>query len=735
MGEHPTSTTTASRFSLSSIATSFLTIMSNVMTVAGEMSDAMGNGSVDPPADIHWGEPTPVKWVEGGYELSDTELNATTTPPDLALVYDPPKGRKLGPGDAKLQVRLADTVQMSAKPVGVTLKVEKTAATIAWDAPSEVEWTEGGFTPGATQLNAKTTPPDLKLTYSWTPQGPLAPGSHKLLASLDPSGPYEAKPAEQTLVVQRPPSGLTWDNPPAVPYVPKGVVLGAAQLDTVKNPKKIEVEFDPKAGVALQPGKHKLTVRATEASMHDTKPVEVEFEVTKVQATIAWTKPKAVKWVDGGFELTAAQLNATTTPPGLDLVYDPPLGSKLQAGPATLKVSFPADGPAEGAPAEVPLTVDKAAATIAWDPPEPVQWKDGGFTPDETQLNAKTTPPGLKLVYGSDPKWPLPPGTHTLTAELDPEGAYEGKPAKQKLVVNVAASGLSWPTPPAPATAIPGGFVLSKAQFAGLLNPNNAELDYTPKLGTNLDVGKHTLSVRALDKTRYDQTALKVPFEVKKGAVAITWTPATTIPWVEAGITFDVDMLTATTVPPDVDLEYSLEVGSELKPGANKVKVSVDDPETFEGRPVTVTITVTQTDEQKAKAKHEQKVAATKAKGGKEPAEKRSKLTPEQEQAARELAAANLAEAHRLSTATVAGAVLNAEYPVGAGNKIPHIHSYPTGFHVKLLVGRSIKRFNVVQDRTESATAAEAMSEAWDYDVRTGSNVRKILQDLLKKFE
>jgi len=47
------------------------------------------------------------------------------------------------------------------------------------------------------------------------------------------------------------------------------------------------------------------------------------------KATIFWDDPEPVDYEDGGFRLSAAQLNAIVDPRGATLAYDPPQGTKL----------------------------------------------------------------------------------------------------------------------------------------------------------------------------------------------------------------------------------------------------------------------------------------------------------------------------------------------------------------------------------------------------------------------
>jgi hypothetical protein len=37
-------------------------------------------------------------------------------------------------------------------------------------------------------------------------------------------------------------------------------------------------------------------------------------------------------------------------------------------------------------------------------------------------------------------------------------------------------------------------------------------------------------------------------------------------------------------------------------------------------------------------------------------------------------------------------------YEYGAANSVPHIHCYKSGCHLKILLGKSVKRLNLVQD-------------------------------------
>ena len=84
-------------------------------------------------------------------------------------------------------------------------------------------------------------------------------------------------------------------------------------------------------------------------------------------------------------------------------------------------------------------------------------------------------------------------------------------------------------------------------------------------------------------------------------------------------------------------------------------------------------------------------------------------------------------------TAEIPKSVTKQEYPFGAGNKIPHIHNYDNGFHLKYLAGTKVKRLNLVQAGTRyEPNIAEAMEYATIYaGTPAQRRLKRVLEALL----
>ena len=157
---------------------------------------------------ITWSPPAPVTWVPGGFKLSEQELSAKTDQGSLEIAFDPPPGTPLPVGDHVLTA-MHSSGNYQADPVTVTLTVARARATIVWAKPEAVDWAEwvlAGHVPGSRQLNAKTNPPDLKISYSPDTSGGLPAGTHQITASISDAEPYVATPVTVELVVREDPA-------------------------------------------------------------------------------------------------------------------------------------------------------------------------------------------------------------------------------------------------------------------------------------------------------------------------------------------------------------------------------------------------------------------------------------------------------------------------------------------------------------------------------------------------
>ncbi|AMY13017.1 Kelch motif [Luteitalea pratensis] len=108
------------------------------------------------------------------------------------------------------------------------------------------------------------------------------------------------------------------------------------------------------------------------------------IEIAKATPVITWATPADITY---GTLLSAAQLNAAANVAG-SLVYTPPVGTQLNAGPGqTLSVSFTPTDAANynGASKTVQITVLKATPVVTWTNPADIIY---GTALSATQLNA-----------------------------------------------------------------------------------------------------------------------------------------------------------------------------------------------------------------------------------------------------------------------------------------------------------------------------------------------------------
>ncbi|MGA3373211.1 MAG: hypothetical protein ABSC48_15765, partial [Terracidiphilus sp.] len=343
-----------------------------------------------------------------------------------------------------------------------------------------------------------------------TPPAPVRQEAPPAAARQEAPEPVEPQERETTAVA--------WSTPASIPY---GTALSTKQLRAMASaPGKFV--YTPPVGEVLPAGVHTLTVDFTPTDMVSFTPAQatVQITVTKATPTITWPAPAAIAY---GTALSAAQLNATSQIPGT-FVYAPAAGEVLEAGNQTLSVTFtPKDtGSYNEARASVPLTVNKAVATITWPAPAPIVY---GAALGAAQLRATASVPGT-FVYTPAAGAVLPTGTHTLSAAFTPanSASFAADQATVSLTVTKAKPALTWPAP----APIVYGTALSAAQLNATASVAG-KFAYIPGIGAVLAAGTHTPSVifTPADTTNYTAAQAAVSLTVTKAKPAVTWpTPA-----------------------------------------------------------------------------------------------------------------------------------------------------------------------------------------------------------------
>lgn len=371
----------------------------------------------------------------------------------------------------------------------------------------------------------------------------------------------------------------------------------------------------------------------------------------------------------------------------------------------------------------------KQEVRIEWAELEPVEWIPGGYILGEKQFTAKATPKEAKIRYSCSQEGPLEVGDYKVTATVDGADTTEGASVTRKLSVTKAKTGLRWKAKPE-AFFTHGGFLLTKEFLDRTIdNPKQLKLVFTPAPGTRLPVkDNHPLTVVPEDKDHYDATPVTTTLNVKRGIAKVTWEVPERIDWTRGWLDA---LMNARTEPPAIGLKYDPDDGDGLA-GYVNLKLSLADDELTDWQliPATVSrkIQVIATD---AYGLYQSQEKGRKIQEEKSRTAPKSKLSSKELEELRQRREANKKLANELAEKDVEQSRLTSEFPFGAANAIPHIHSYPSGFHLKIMVGSKIKRMNLVQDGTKYKSVPETLAVAWEYDQENGTNIKKILETML----
>ena len=204
--------------------------------------------------------------------------------------------------------------------------------------------------------------------------------------------------------------------------------------------------------------------------------------VNKATPSINWPTPGAITY---GTQLSATQLNASTTPAGT-FAYNPAAGTVLGAGSHTLfqPVISPTDtSDYNNGTASVTLIVNKATPNISWPTPNAITY---GTSLTGSQLDASTTPAG-SFAYTPALGTVLNAGSRTLSVTFTPTDTADFNTANSTtvLTVNQASPAISWATP----TAIKYGTPLSSIQLDATATVAGSFV-YSPASGAVLSPGR-----------------------------------------------------------------------------------------------------------------------------------------------------------------------------------------------------------------------------------------------------
>jgi hypothetical protein len=458
---------------------------------------------------ISWSNPADIVY---GTALSASQLNAAANVAGT-FSYSPAAGTVLGAGSQTLAVTFTpdDAANYNGSLASVTLNVTKAATSVTWPNPADIVY---GTALGAAQLNATA---DVAGTFSYSPAAGavLGAGTQTLSVTFTPADAanYSGATSSVTLNVAKAASTIGWANPADIVY---GTPLGGSQFNATANVAGT-FSYSPAAGTVLNAGSHTLSLTFTpdDAANYSGSSASVTLNVAKAAAAVTWSNPADVVY---GTALGASQLNATANVAGT-FSYSPAAGTVLNAGTQALSVTFTPDDAANynGASANVSLTVTKAASTISWANPADVVY---GTALGGSQLNATANVAGT-FSYSPAAGAVLNAGSQTLSVTFTPTDAanYSGASASVTLIVNKAASSVSWSNP----AAIVYGTALSASQLNATANVAGT-FSYSPAAASVLGAGSHTLSVTftPADAANYNGSSASTSLTVARAPLTIT---------------------------------------------------------------------------------------------------------------------------------------------------------------------------------------------------------------------
>jgi hypothetical protein len=426
-----------------------------------------------------------------------------------------------------------------------------------------------------------------------------------------------------------------------------------------------------------------------------------------------------------------ADLKARTTPTEEPLEYQPGKGKHLFFGEKnSATISFKEYG--IGKDVTVAIVVVKPKVTIVWKDVADLPWPGSPFTPGEAQKKAAVNDDATHIRYDWDNKAGDQPGPFTITAKVADDAPYTAEPVAKTFKLLAADPLLSWKT--LPKLPMPKGGVVVDDLKAHVNNP--LELNFTCSAvggGSRLRVGEHELVARPKDKLHYDDTGVTTMLTVTQGKLTIATGLGGQVTMEDNEPLIEVSVRTLAITLTDTahqqikgrPLSFDPPEGSILGPGQNRIKVVLaPEEQDWTARALNFSVNVIY------REKHKQglRIAREVAKRAEQEALEEAKAEVPSEQQVK-----NRRRAEELAEVAVEAMSLRDEYPYGAANKIPHIHRYGNDFHVKMVQGTKIRRFNMVQEGERYPAVDEALDAAWDYDQRTGGNLRRTLLDLLKE--
>ena len=526
---------------------------------------------------ITWAKPEPITF---GTLLSEAQLGATAPVPG-SFEYSHQPGEKFSAGTHTLSVKFspADTVNYAVSEATIQLEVNKAIPTVNWKAPGPIEY---GSELSAVQLCAVAS---VAGDFDYLPANGeiLSAGTHYLSAIFTPIESENYATAQTTVAIEvtKVKPATEWATPDRITY---GTPLGAAQLcATASVPGTFE--YSPSTGAILTAGTHTLSVtfHPNDSVDYGTAQATVILEVAKAAPVLHWNVPASIEC---GTRLSAAQLCATASVPGT-FQYSPSAGEMLDAGAHKLVAIFAPEDSAnyEAAGTTTSLEVVKSTPAIIWPQPGPIAY---GTLLSAEQFCASVAVPGT-LSYSHKPGEKLSAGRHALTVNFAPADTanFSANQAAVQLEVTKALPLIEWRAP----NPIEHGLPLTDLELSAT-SPVPGEFRYSPAHGETLTAGTHTLSVTftPTDSENYSVAQAKVPLNVTKGTIIVSWTNPVPITY---GTRLSKVHLSA-TASAEGTLDYSPSIGEILPAGTHTLTVTVTpaDSDSYGATKATVPIEV-----------------------------------------------------------------------------------------------------------------------------------------------
>src|SRR4051812_14070946 len=362
--------------------------------------------------------------------------------------------------------------------------------------------------------------------------------------------------------VARGTSTITWSTPADITY---GTALGATQLNATASVPGTFV-YSPAASTLLNAGAGQtlsVTFTPTDAANYSPATKTVAINVLKATPTITWSAPADIAY---GTALSATQLNATASVAG-SFVYDPAVGTVLNAGANQLSVTFTPTDAANYTTATATTTINvvKSAVTITWATPADITY---GTALSATQLNATASVAGT-FVYEPAAGTVLNAGANQLSVTFTPTDAanYTTATATTTITVVKSAVTITWANP----ADITYGTALGATQLNATANVPGTFV-YSPASSSVLNAGAgQTLSVTftPTDAVNFSGATKTVAINVLKATPTITWaTPAD----IAYGTALSATQLNAAATVAG-SFVYDPLAGTVLNAGANQLSV------------------------------------------------------------------------------------------------------------------------------------------------------------------